>query len=382
MKIVVLGAGIGGLTAALALSRRGRAVEVIESAPEIRAVGAGIWVPPNAMRVLDELGVGEAVRGAGIPLERITVMDHRERELMVVRGEELVARFGSRTISIRRASLHEILAAALPAGALKLGKECVGVSAKGERVVVELRDGAQHECDLLVAADGLRSVTRGAIFPRRDLRYSGQTCFRGISTMTLPAPIARASAEVWGAGVRLGASPVGPRDVYWYTTVPLRAGSALANDEAMALLRERFAAFPRWVREIFEAVEPSHVIQTDLSDLEPGDDWVRGRVALLGDAAHATTPNLGQGAAMAIEDGFVLARELEGAPIDEALRAYVEKRRARVRFIVTTSWRLGKVSEWTNPIACAARDFLMRSIPSGARARQLEDIYAGPANRS
>jgi 2-polyprenyl-6-methoxyphenol hydroxylase-like FAD-dependent oxidoreductase len=382
MDIAVLGAGIGGLTTALALQRRGLRVTVYEAAPEIRAVGAGIWMPPNAMRLLDALGVGEAVRAAGVPLDRIAVTDLRGRALTVLDRDELEARFGAPTVSIARASLHALLAGALTEGTIALGKECVGVRQDDARVELRFADDTTRESDLLVAADGLRSVVRRLGFPARPLRDAGQRCFRGLATIEPPPPIARASAEVWGHGVRFGASPVGPGRVYWYTTVGLPTRVALSPHDAHALLRARFAAFPGWVREVFDAIEPPTILEGDLADLTPGDDWVRGRVALLGDAAHATTPNLGQGAAMAIEDGVVLAAELaRGDGIDRALAAYVEARRARVRRIVDRSWTLGRIAGWRNPVACAARDLAMRAMgamPAALRARPLAAIYDGP----
>jgi 2-polyprenyl-6-methoxyphenol hydroxylase-like FAD-dependent oxidoreductase len=338
-RILIIGGGIGGLTAAVALRRRGFEPAVYEAAPELRPVGKGIWVPTNAMQVLHRLGLAEAVRKAGWPLERIQVRDTAGRVLVDLDLRKVEAKYGHTTVSIHRADLVRVLADALAPGALHLGKRCTGFAPDGQGVVARFAGGAEARGDLLVAADGIHSAVREQLLLWVPLRYSGLTCYRGIADLELPPELVRVCWEVWGGAARLGFSAVGPRQVYWFAPVTAPADSPLPSGEALtALLAGQYAGFPAPIPDILRHTPPAEVVRTDLYDFAPIGRWWSGRVVLLGDAAHAMTPNLGQGGAQAVEDAYVLADRLAGcAGVEQALSEYERLRLPKVRWVVNTA---------------------------------------------
>jgi 2-polyprenyl-6-methoxyphenol hydroxylase-like FAD-dependent oxidoreductase len=376
-RILIIGGGIGGLTAGVALRRRGFEATVYEAAPELQPVGKGIWVPTNAMQVLHRLGLADAVVKAGWPLERIQLRTVAGALLLDGDLREVAAKYGHTTVSIHRAALVRLLADALPPGALRLGKRCTSVEHDGAGVGVRFADGTEARGDLLVAADGIRSAVREQVLPGVPLRYSGLTCYRGIADLELPADLAHVCWEVWGGPVRFGFSPVGLRQVYWFAPVTAPADSPLSSGEALtALLAGQYAKFPGPVPEILRHTPAEEIIRTDLYDFAPIGRWSSGRVVLLGDAAHAMTPNLGQGGAQAVEDAYVLADRLAGcATVDEALREYERLRLPKVRWVVNTAWRFGRLAHLRGRWPQRLRDLVLKWM-AGRSEKQFDRLYA------
>lgn len=362
-RVIIIGGGIGGLTAAVAFRRRGWGVAVYEAAPEFRPVGKGIWVQPNAMQVLARLGLADAVARAGWPVERIQLRTAAGAVLSTVDLDAAKAEFGHTIVSVHRAKLVELLAAGLPPDALHLGHRFTGYAEEPGRVVAHFEGGVEASADLLVGADGLRSAVRGQLFPGVPLRYSGQTCYRGVCEVDLPAELSRTCWEVWGGRYRFGFSAIGPRQVYWFAPIVSPPGSA------ETLRAEWYAGFPEPIPAILAASRAEDVLQTDLYDFAPIPRWHAGRVVLLGDAAHAMTPNLGQGGAQAVEDAYVLAERVGGGePLADALARYEAVRRPKATWVVNTAWRLGKLSHWQNGPARWLRDLGIRAL-SGRMGR-------------
>jgi 2-polyprenyl-6-methoxyphenol hydroxylase-like FAD-dependent oxidoreductase len=373
-RILIIGGGIGGLTAAVALRRRGFEATVYEAAPELRPVGKGIWVPTNAMQVLHRLGLGDAVVKAGWPLERIQLRTAAGRLLLDGDLHRVKAKYGHTTVSIHRAALVRVLAEALPPGALRFGHRCTGVEPDGAGVAARFTGGAQARGDLLVAADGIRSAVREQVFPGVPLRYSGLTCYRGIANLDLPADLARVCWEVWGGLARFGFSAIGPRQVYWFAPITAPADSPQPSGEALAA---QYADFPVPIPDILRHTPAEEFIRTDLYDFAPIDRWWSGRVVLLGDAAHAMTPNLGQGGAQAVEDAYVLADRLAGcATVEEALREYERLRLPKVRWVVNTAWRFGRLAHLRGRWPQRLRDLALTWTPGWLSEKQFDWLYA------
>lgn len=377
--VLIVGGGIGGLTTALALHRRGLEARVYEAAPALQPVGKGIWVPTNAMQVLQRLGVGEAVASAGWALERIRIGNDAGRTLLEADLGTYRARYGHTTISIHRAALMQALADALPDGTLVLGRRAVDFGREGDEVVARFDDGTAERGSLLVGADGLRSAVRERFFPGVRLRDSGQVCYRGVGALELPPDLARTCWEVWGGAVRFGFSAIGPRQVYWFAPISTTPGDPDTAGPWSARLAARYDAFPDPIPEVLRATPAEEVIRTELLDFPPLARWCDGRVALLGDAAHAMTPNLGQGGAQAIEDAHVLAARLApGGPVEAALREYERLRIPRVRRIVQTAWRFGQLAHLRRPWLRRLRDLAIRCTPASVNDRQMDRLYALP----
>lgn len=375
--VVIIGGGIGGLTAAIALRQRGLDAQVYEAAPELEAVGAGIMVPANAMQVLERLDVADDVRARGIHIHHGDLCDARAGLLQRVDQAYAERRYGSGITGIHRARLQDALAARIPADALHLGRRCAAIDQDDGGVTVRFQDGAVVRADVVVGADGVHSAVRPHVGPDARLRYSGQTSYRAVVPVRLSDEQRNAAVEVWGAGFRFGYAPIAPDEVYWYATRDAAPGQrdapGQARDELMALA----ADFPAPIPDLVAAARPDQLIRTDMFDLPGLRGWHRGRVALLGDAAHATTPNLGQGGAQAIEDAWVLADQLAATDdVAAALRAYEAIRMPKAHRVINTSWRIGKLAHVGHPLGRALRNWLVRHTPESATRRQLDQIYA------
>jgi len=374
--VLIIGGGIGGLTLAVALQQRGIEVRVMEAAPELRPVGAGIWMPSNALQVLARLGLAEAVRREGMSMERAEVRDYRRGLLQQADFRALAEQYGWGTVAIHRARLSAALAAALHPGTLQLGKACAGLDEEAEQVRVRFGDGSETRASVVIAADGIRSVVRGRLFPEARLRYSGQSSYRAVLPYTLPPSLERTGWEVWGPGRRFGLSNIGHGEVYWYATFDTGPDERDAPGEALRRLRQMAASFPDPIPALVAATGEEHILRTDIYDLRPLPAWHRGRVALLGDAAHATTPNLGQGGAQAIEDAYVLAQALATPPTSEAaFAAYERTRRAKAGMVVSRSRQFGTLVHLRNPIVRGLRNTLLRSLPSTVSQRQWASLF-------
>jgi 2-polyprenyl-6-methoxyphenol hydroxylase-like FAD-dependent oxidoreductase len=375
-RVAVVGGGIGGLTAAIALDRRGIEAQVFEAAEAVREVGAGIWLPPNALQILDRLGLAERLAGQGMVLRRAELHDARAGLLRSIDFEDAARRHGFGTVAIHRARLHQTLAAELPEERLHLGRTVGALDPPGGSVRMRFLDGGAVEARVVIGADGLRSVIRGQIFPEVRLRYSGQTSYRAVVEAALPAELDGVSREIWGPGCRFGFSAISPTEVYWYATLDAPLGAPVPPEGPRSMLERRFAGFPDPVAALIAATEEEALVQTDLNDFEPLERWHGERVVLLGDAAHATTPNLGQGGAQAVESAWVLAEQLAThASPEDAFREYERIRMPKARRVTERSWRMGRLPHLRNPVARWLRNLVLRWAPASLTRREMDAVY-------
>ncbi|MEW5848863.1 MAG: FAD-dependent monooxygenase [Myxococcota bacterium] len=370
--ILVVGGGIGGLTLAAALKKRGVAVEVWERAPQFKPLGAGIVMSINAMAVLRGLGLGTLAEEKGWTVHQLDVTDETGR---VLSGIDItgIASVHGESVALHRAALHEVLLHGCDGVTIRPGTTAEDIRQDGDRVRVKDNHGGEQEFSLVVGADGLHSQVRTLVFGRIPTRYSGYTCWRAV----VPFDVGNShrSVEMWGRGKRVGLVPISKDRVYMFTTLNAPAGMADPVEGRLERFRERFAEFGDLAPAIIRAVrQPEALLHHDLEQIEVAP-WVKGRVVLLGDAAHAMTPNMGQGAAMAIEDAAVLSRLIaEQGITDESLARYEALRRPRVHTIQSTSWRLGRVAQWQNAMACRVRNAMFAAMPDSMTLRQLARV--------
>ncbi|CAM5277813.1 FAD-dependent monooxygenase [Streptomyces avidinii] len=376
---VVAGAGIGGLTAALALHRRGWRVTVCERAPGPTAVGAGIVLAPNALRAFAAIGF-DPTRAAGRTVPAAMGLRRPDgRWLSRADGAALAARYGGPPLALHRSALTGALTAALPAGTVRYGAAVSSVDDADGSPVVRTGAGDLAGADLVVAADGIHSPLRRQYFPDHPgLRHSGETAWRTV----LPAPASRAgteTAETWGRGERFGVVPLADGRIYLYATAVAPAGHRPA-DLRSELLR-RYGTWHDPIPALLERIDPGAVLQHDLYDLAaPLPRFHHGRLAWLGDAAHAMTPNLGQGGCQAVEDAVVLGHLLADtgpADVPAALAAYSAARCARTDAIRVRARRAGRIAALTHPLAVAVRDLAVRATPAGAAYRAMDALFDG-----
>jgi prepilin-type processing-associated H-X9-DG protein len=305
-----------------------------------------------------------------------TISDTHAGVLQQMDFGAISARFGYGTVAIHRARLAAVLGSALTPDVLQTGKTCVQIESHANGVQVQFADGSVAEGDLLIGADGARSAVRRTLFPNIQLRYSGQSSYRGVLHYTLPPELAVAGREIWSAGCRFGFSNIGHGEVYWYATFDTPPGVQTSHAENLAHVRRMAEAFPAPVPALSAATPEDAILRTDMYDLPPLPAWHQGRIALLGDAAHATTPNLGQGGAQAIEDAYVLAHMLATQPsIEAAFAAYEQIRRAKALHVVATSRQLGSIVHIGNPLLRTMRNMILRNVPPAVAVRQWEALY-------
>jgi 2-polyprenyl-6-methoxyphenol hydroxylase-like FAD-dependent oxidoreductase len=371
-RAIIIGGGIGGLCTAIALRQTGIDAIVYEQAEELAAAGAGLTLWANAIKALRKLGLADAVIKSGSKIRRAEIRTAGGRTLSRSESGELEQMFRDPTIAIHRADLHNILLSALPADAVRLNAQCVRVDERGDLAAVHFFDGRRDEADIVIGADGIHSIIRRQLFPGVQLRYSGYTAWRGV-VATKDQSALGLTSESWGRGSRFGILRIDPERVYWFATANTPAGMKLTGPAGKADLQKRFAGWHHPIGLLIDSTPAETILQTDIYDFPPAKRWSSGRVVLLGDAIHPTTPNMGQGACMAIESSVVLARCLSEEPdITAAFNGYEALRMPRTAWITEQSWKIGRVGQLQNPLACAVRDLLVRVTPPARMKKMLE----------
>ena len=295
---------------------------------------------------------------------------------------ELKGRVGAASAAVHRADLQALLARELGAGPLRLGSGCAGFEQDERGVTVSLADGREERADLLVGADGLRSTVRASLFGPEEPRYAGYTSWRAVAQPDVELLPWGEGFESWGRGARFGCGHIGEGRVYWFATLNAQEGEKDgppgSPDGPKQRLLELFRGWHQPVEALVDATEEEEIRRDDLYDREPLKHWGEGRVTLLGDAAHPTTPNIGQGACLAVEDAVVLARCLgdhDGTQsIAQALRRYEGLRRKRAADVVRISRRLGLIGQLENPALRRLRDLALKATPSGMYLRGVEGV--------
>lgn len=380
-RVMVVGGGIGGLTAAIALRRAGFEVAVFERASGFEAAGAGILLAANAVKALGELGLSDALEGIGVPASTGNVLSWRGEVLFELDASELEKRAGAGSSAVHRADLQGMLLRELDkaGGAVHVGKELDRFEHNDDGAQAFFADGTEERGDLLVGADGLRSRVRARLLGDEAPRYAGYTSWRGVASPGHELVPVGGGFESWGRGRRFGAAHVGGGRIYWFATKNAPEGESDGPAGSKAALLETFRGWHAPVEELIRATEEDAVLRTDVHDREPlGKRWGEGRATLLGDAAHPMTPNLGQGACQAVEDAVVLARCLRdgGADLAGSLRRYEGLRAGRTAAIVRRSRRVGTVGQLENPLLCRLRDRALKLVPARTQLRRMEQIAA------
>lgn len=375
-KALIIGAGIGGLTTAVALQKAGFAVDVYERAPQLNAVGAGISLWPNAIKALDQLGIGSHIRTMGMTEGSGGIHNAKGQTLFSTDVHVAEARFGAPTIVIHRANLSQIVQDAYTGG-LHLGKQFVGYVEDATGVTARFTDGTTANGDLLICADGIHSVLRQQWFPTSHPLYAGYTAWRGVVKFD-HAQVGKLWGESIGRGDRFGLAPLSEGQIYWYASQNLPEKTKIATAQLHPHLLKIFGDWSAPIPAVIQATPSETILQNDIYDIAPLPEWVRGRVALLGDSAHAMTPNMGQGGCQAIEDAVVLSKCLQKyeGNIEAGLLAYQSQRLPHANKVAQNSRRIGQVLAQSNPLVCALRDLAFRLMPAEVQMRNLEAIVA------
>ncbi|HET6869948.1 MAG TPA: FAD-dependent monooxygenase [Solirubrobacteraceae bacterium] len=361
-RVAIVGGGIGGLTAAHALCRRGIEVAIYEAASELREIGAGVALHPNAMKVLRSLGLEDDVRSTAGRSEWLLTRNWKTgRVISRTSRQQQVSLFGLAGVTVHRADLLDVLAHSLPSRIVTLGARCIGVEPDGEVAVARFQDGREVEADVIIGADGIHSAVRASLFGSDAPRFTGKICYRSVVPVdAVPGgPPPNDNVQWLGPHGTIVLYPV-RRDelvnvVCHYDDEAYRHESWVTECERSEVL-ERYRGWHESLLRIFSAGEVWY--KWALYDRDPMQQWTRGRVTILGDAAHPMLPYLGQGACQSIEDGCVLAAALAARPDDPVggLALYERARRPRASQVVLTSRQRGVSNHLASPWAALRRD--------------------------
>src|SRR5215831_6880225 len=347
MSVIIIGGGIGGLTTALALSRRGLSCKVFEAGARDRDQGAGLMLAPNALATLRRLDFADQVRKAGFEPRSMIIARSDGTVLQRVDADEWRRRYGFGPVAIHRAALHRLLVNALRDVPVRYDTAVTQVRDEAnEPLTVTLANGERFTGELVIAADGLRSPLRQQLFGPTRFRYAGQTSWRGISEHRLDGELGDVLLEMWGhpRGLRFGA------------------------------VRADFADFVPSVQMLFHHTQT--LVRTDIFDFAPLASWHRGRVVLIGDAAHGTTPNLGQGANQAIESAFVVAQALANEELSAALTNYERIRMPKAHWVTQQSWRYGQLTNLPGTLGRFARETVVAGASRASMQKRTDRLFS------
>ncbi|CAM5516995.1 MULTISPECIES: FAD-dependent monooxygenase [Streptomyces] len=380
-KILVIGAGIGGLTTAAALRNAGLDVEIYERAGALKAAGSGLSVMSNAIAALESMGLDLALDKRGEVLRSYHVRTTRGRLIREFPFPKIIRKLGVPSVLITRSDLQEALLAATAGIPITYGAtaESFTTDEATGRVTVRFQEGREAHGDALIGADGFHSVIRRQLHGPEGSRDSGYICWLAVIPFEHSRLTTGSVTHYWGSGKRFGLVDVGGGRVYWWGTknMPPRE-SANWRGGKIDVLRS-YAGWADEIRQVIQATPEEKIIPVPSRDRVFLERWGRGPVTLLGDAAHPMLTSLGQGSAMAIEDAAVLVRHLTGAEdIPRALRRYEDDRRERARGMVAASRSISTFEQSENPVRRPLRDATFRYMPDARLTRTLEDALTFP----
>lgn len=377
---IVIGAGIGGLTAAIALRRVGVDARVYERSAQIRAQGFGLSVMSNAIAALDSLGIDLKLEKRGSTLDRYLVKSRSGRLIREFPFPEVVERLGVPCVCISRPDLFAALKEEASGIPITLGKEAERFEVDGESVRVHFTNGGHDDADLLIGADGFNSaVRRQLVGPGEPAHDSGYIVWLGLTEYSHPRFAPGSVIHFWGDGMRFGLVDVGHGRLYWWGTKNMPAELSAAWDGGKADILSAYSGWPDEVRTAVRVTPEEDILSVTSRDRPFLDEWGTGPVTLLGDAAHPMLTSLGQGSAMAIEDAVVLARHVEAQPDGpRALRAYEDARRDRTRAIVEATRSISDFEQSQGPFRRRLRDAYFRYMSHKALVGSLEPALTFP----
>jgi FAD-dependent urate hydroxylase len=370
-RALVIGAGPGGLATAIALQRVGIDVAVFERISELREAGAGLGVQGNAIRALQRLGVADHLLKICPVLEWQEIYSHTGRLLATLPVGEVTREYGTPTVAAHRADVQTALLGGIDRQVIHLNANCVGFEQDAEGVTARFADGREERGAVLIGADGIHSAVRKQLRPGEEPVYQGHIAWRGVLVPERELFPPSTFRMFVGRGAFFVIFNVGLGRVYWAGMKLVPQGS---KDEPCGRKQEilnHHRDFPELVKTIIKGTEESVILRNEVFDRDPDTWWGKGRVTLLGDAAHLTTPHVGQGLGISIEDGVVLAKDLaltqglrDQSTIELALQSYEKKRMPRTGSIILESRRIGNLYKMTNPVQCAIRNTILWLTPA------------------
>ncbi len=372
MNIDIIGAGIGGLTTAIALEQKGIETRIFEQAEQLKPVGAGIILANNAMQVYEKLGLRKPIEEIGNPISSMNITKSSLKPLYKIDLSYFERKYNTKIIAIHRGTLQKILIDKLKSTNINLHHELTSIVENTNGYSLEFENGKQIQSSTVLGADGLNSVVRQNLFSNNSIRNANQICWRGITEYELPIKFRNELNEAWGKSQRFGFVQIAQNKVYWYA---LKSFKKNKKEFSIIDLEQYFSDYNSVIKGIIKSTKKEQINTAEISDLKPTNIWYKENVCLIGDAAHATTPNMGQGACQAIEDAYVLSECLSKYEVNKAFEKYQKLRLPKAHQVVKTSWLIGKMAHITNPILISLRNQILQLTPASVNRKQNERIF-------
>ncbi len=352
LDVLIQGAGIGGLTLGLFLVKQGLKIKILERSSELSEVGSGIWLAPNALQVFRILDIDKDLLRGCRDISRVLIEDYEGSRLFTADMKAIASDFGVNTHVLYRQKLQRYLYDQLPANTVAFSTEIKQLTEQGDRISYTLTSGEQGDCRLLIGADGINSALRQHVSKRLKKRYSGYTCCRGIAhNPQISWEHDHDNWEIWGRGCRLGFSKINKNDVFWYLTWVESELNVHTTEKQYEILEGFFQNYFSKFNSILQSTSRENIVRTDISDLTPTCEWTRGRIGLIGDAAHATTPNLGQGGSLAIVDAYYLSQAIKTHGLGpESLKLFQSKAFLKAMAVTYISRAFGVICHIRHPL--------------------------------
>jgi FAD-dependent urate hydroxylase len=352
LKVIIIGAGMGGLAAGIAMRQVGYEVEIYDRVSELRPAGAGISLWSNGVKVLNRLGLGKEIASIGGQMDRIAYYSQTGEKLTDFSLQPLIDQVGQRPYPVARTDLQSLLLNAFGADDVQLNSKCVAVEQDADKAIAHFADGRKATGDVLVAADGTHSLIRSYVLGHAiERRYVGYVNWNGL----VPTSADLAPSNSWdvyvGEHKRASLMPVGGDRFYFFFDVPLPKGTVSQPETYREELASFFKGWADPVQQLIQRLDPFRTNRVEIHDIEPLQTLVKGRIALLGDAGHSTAPDLGQGGCQAMEDALVLATYLQttNISVEDALKRYEEARRDRVAAIINGARKRSNMTHGKEP---------------------------------
>ncbi|KJD35965.1 monooxygenase [Tamlana sedimentorum] len=371
MTIDIIGAGIGGLTTAIALEKKGFKIRIFEQVNEIKPVGAGIILASNAMRVYEKLGLKKIIEESGNPVSSMNITKANLNTISKTDLSYFENKYKVKSIAIHRGILQQILVDKLKTKEINLNHQLNKIVKNDSGYALTFENGNTHQSTTLIGADGLNSLVRQNIFPDNEIRNANQICWRGVTNFDLPSEYKNELVEAWEKSGRFGFVQIAQNKVYWYA---LKSFQTNKNEFSVDHIEAYFNDYDPIIKNMIKSTKRDEIFTAEISDLKPTNIWHKENLCLIGDAAHATTPNLGQGACQAIEDALMLSEYLNKYEANRAFEKFQKLRLPRVHRVVKSSWMIGKMAHLSNPILIAIRNQIMRLTPSSVNRNNLNRI--------
>lgn len=370
--IGIVGAGIAGLSAGYMLEDLGYQISIFESAQKIRGIGAGIGLASNAVKAFEYLGLDEGIEEISNLLSDFQVFDTRGKVLFSIDTQRISHTFGKENYAVHRADLHRFLLNQIAPEKVFTNKRLVNLEESDQKVNLFFEDGSSHQVDFVIGADGVNSRARQILLPNAKPRFAGYWCWRGV--VNFSKKDFDKSMAFWGNKGRFGITPLDENTIYWFACINAKIDGETST-YTLTDLKNQFKDYPEIVGKLLDLSQDEELIRGPVMDIEPLSNFVFSRVLLIGDAAHAATPNMGQGACMAVEDVAILQDELRQNDFPKALENFEKRRLDRTYYIIENSRRAGRIAQFNNPFLEFLRNIFFRILPQNISQFPVKRLY-------